>query len=297
MKKILLTVVAVTTLSSLFAQIDSTATNNDTIKVGNYVILKKNVQQTPDSAKHKKSVSISVGTDDLLDIKVNNGYSSKKKHSNVTTNWWVFDLGYANFRDQTNYPIAQSGSYFQEFKNGKVDENSMNLINGKSSNVNIWFFMQKLNISKHKLNLKYGLGYEMFNYRFEHSLSYRKDPMSFIHNDSISFSKNKLFLGYLTVPLMVNFTPMPDNKRSLSFSAGISAGYLINSRNKQISAERGKQKINGNFDLEPFKLAVVGELGLGQVRLYGSYSLSKLHKDATGLQQYPFTLGVRFSSW
>lgn len=96
---------------------------------------------------------------------------------------------------------------------------------------------------------------------------------------------------------MVNFTPMPENKKSLSISAGISAGYLISSRNKQISAERGKQKINGNFDLESFRLAVVGELGLGQVRLYGSYSLNSLYKESTGLQQYPYTLGIRFSNW
>jgi hypothetical protein len=297
MKKILLTLVAITTMSATFAQVDTTVTNNsDTIKVGNYVIVKRGNSTSSDTSKTKKSVSVSVGTDDLLDIKVNNGNSSKKKNPNVSTNWWIFDLGFANFRDQTNYATAQTGSYFQTMKNGPVNKNSMNLLNGKSSNVNIWFFMQKMNVMKHKLNLKYGLGLEMYNYRFEHSLSFRKDPMNFIFNDSISFSKNKLYAGYITVPFMVNFTPMPENKKSLSLSAGISAGYLISSRNKQISAERGKQKINGNFDLEPFRLAVVGELGLGQVRLYGSYSLNSLYKETTGLQQYPYTLGIRFSS-
>jgi len=55
---------------------------------------------------------------------------------------------------------------------------------------------------------------------------------------------------------------MPENKKSLSFSAGVSAGYLISSRNKQISAERGKQKISGNFDLEPFRLAIIWRIGL-----------------------------------
>jgi len=297
MKKILLTLVAVTTMSAIFAQVDSTTTNNsDTIKVGNYVIVKNGNPQSNDSAKAKKSVSISVGTDDLLDIKVSNGNSSKKKNPNVSTNWWIFDLGFANFRDQTNYATAQTGSYFATTNRGQVNQNGMNLINGKSSNVNLWFFMQKINVIKHKLNLKYGLGLEMYNYRFEHSISFRKDPINYIFNDSVSFSKNKLYAGYITVPFMVNFTPMPENKKSLSISAGISAGYLISSRNKQISAERGKQKINGNFDLEPFRLAVVGELGLGQVRLYGSYSLNSLYKERTGLQQYPYTLGIRFSN-
>ncbi|MFY7964563.1 MAG: outer membrane beta-barrel protein [Chitinophagaceae bacterium] len=296
MKKILLTLVAVTSISALFAQIDSTSANSDTIKVGNYVIVKKGSQPLEDTSKQKKSVSISVGSDDLLDIKVNNGNSSKKKNRNISTNWWIFDLGFANFRDQTNYAAAQAGSYFQTMKNGPVNQNSMNLINGKSSNVNLWFFMQKMNVYKHKLNLKYGLGLEMYNYRFEHSLSYRKDPINYVFNDSISFSKNKLYAGYITVPFMINFTPMPEHKKSLSISAGISAGYLISSRNKQISAERGKQKISGNFDLEPFRLAIIGELGLGQVRLYGSYSLNALHKESTGLQQFPYALGIRFSN-
>jgi len=61
----------------------------------------------------------------------------------VSTNWWIFDLGFANFRDQTNYTTAQAGSYFQTIKNGPVNQNSMNLINGKSSNVNIWFLCKK----------------------------------------------------------------------------------------------------------------------------------------------------------
>ncbi len=297
MKKILLTLVAITTMSAIFAQVDSSITNNsDTIKVGNYVIVKKSNSQVSDTSKTKRSVSISVGTDDLLDIKINNGNSSKKKNPNVSTNWWIFDLGFANFRDQTNYATAQAGSYFATTNRGQVNQNGMNLINGKSSNVNIWFFMQKMNVIKHKINLKYGLGLEMYNYRFERSTSFRKDPINYIFNDSVSFSKNKLYAGYITVPFMVSFTPMPENKKSLSISAGISAGYLISSRNKQISAERGKQKINGNFDLQPFRLAIVGELGLGQVKLYGSYSLNSLYKESTGLQQYPYTLGIRFSN-
>ena len=43
------------------------------------------------------------------------------------------------------------------------------------------------------------------------------------------------------------------NKRSFYMSAGMSAGYLIDSRNKQISAERGKQKYDGNFELNNLK--------------------------------------------
>lgn len=281
MKQVLLSAVAVLLTVATFAQADTTTIN------------------TPksDSAKNRSAITISSGSDDLLDIKIGNN-SSKKKKSSVTTDWWIFDLGFTNFRDETNYTTAQAGSYFKMLRpqDGMVSSKSMDLTPSKSSNVNIWFFMQRFNLSKQKLNLKYGLGLEMYNFRYERSLSYRKNPENFVFNDSINFSKNKLYAGYITLPFMINFTPNPEHKKSLSISAGISAGYLISSRNKQISNERGKEKIRGNFDLEPFRLAIIGELGLGKVRLYGSYSLNTLHKSSTGLQQYPFAFGIRFSS-
>ncbi len=270
-----------------FAQTDSTKTSAfDTIQVGVYKIPNKTYSSSDDgTAKRKKYNS---------DIVF--GFSSKRKQSNITTSWWTLDLGFANFRDETNYATAQSGKYFQTYKNGPVNANSMSLINKKSSNLNIWIFMQKRNILKRQLNLKYGLGLEMYNYRFENNLSYRKDPFNQIFNDSISFSKNKLYVGYLTVPVMLNYTANPSKKNSFKISAGMSFGYLLSSKNKQVSNERGKQKTSGNFDLEPFKIATIGELGLGPVTLYGSYSLNTLHKSSTGLQQYPYAIGVRLSN-
>jgi hypothetical protein len=179
-----------------------------------------------------------------------------------------------------------------------VTKNSFNLRNEKSSNVNIWFFMQKRNIAKHVLNLKYGLGLEMYNYRFESNISFRNSPQPSVFMDSIGFTKNKLYAGYVTVPLMLNITPSGQTRRGFTFSAGMSAGYLIGSRNKQISAERGKQKIRGNLNMEPWRIAAIGEIGLGPVRLYGTYSLNSLQqKDRTGLEQYPYAVGIRFSTF
>jgi hypothetical protein len=94
---------------------------------------------------------------------------------------------------------------------------------------------------------------------------------------------------------MVNFNLTPSKENGLSFSAGVSAGYLLNSRNKQISNERGKVKYKGDFNLQPWRVAAIGELGLGPIRLYGSYSLNNLYKESTGLDQIPYAVGIRFS--
>lgn len=289
MKRILCLLAVLWTGQKNFAQTDSTARNTDTVKVGNFIIIKKNKGNTV------------IGTGDRTG---NNNYELRverrpRRRSNISTNWWIMDLGFANMRDQTDYASAAAGGYFKVLRpaDGAVTQNSYKLINGKSSNVNIWFFMQKLNVVKHIVNLKYGLGLEMYNYRFDTRLSFRKDPLPFVFNDSIGFTKNKLYLEYLTVPFMVNINTTPDSRRGLSFSAGISAGYLLNSRNKQISGERGKQKIKGDFNFEPWRVATIAEIGLGPVRLYGSYSLNKIQKDITRMEQYPYTVGIRFSNW
>jgi hypothetical protein len=49
--------------------------------------------------------------------------------------------------------------------------------------------------------------------------------------------------------------------------------------------------------MEPFRLAAIGEVGLGPVRLYGSYSLNKMQKDITRVEQFPYAIGVRLSTW
>ena len=274
------------------AQTDSAENKSDTIKVGNFIIIKK------DKNKSETGVTIDerVSKNKQQSFTV---FTRPKRKGNVSTNWWIFDIGFANMRDQTDYTAAQAGSYFKTVQPaaGAVNANSYRLNTGKSSNVNIWFFMKKLNISKHVLNLKYGLGVEMYNFRYDTRISYRKYPEPFVMNDSIGFRKNKLFVEYLTVPLMLNVNPTPDKTKGFSFSAGISAGYFIAGRNKQISSERGKEKVKGDFDFEPFRIAAIGELGIGPVRLYGTFSLNKLQKDITRVEQYPFAVGVRLSNW
>lgn len=292
MKRLVILTAGILLSGTLFAQTDSTSNDSDTVRVGNFVIIKKN----KDGSSHSDDKKIWKDWDRNFDIKIERRNRSKR---NISTNWWIMDLGFTNFRDQTNYTAAQAGGYFKTLNTaaGPVNENSFKLNTAKSSNVNIWFFMQKVNLIKHVVNLKYGLGLEMYNFRYDTRLSYRKDPTPYVYNDSISFSKNKLYAGYLTVPFMINVNTSPNNRNGFSFSAGMSAGYLIGSRNKQKSSERGKQKTPGDFNLEPFRVAAIGEVGLGPVRLYGSYSLNKLHKDVTRVEQFPYAFGIRFSRW
>lgn len=287
MKQLLFSLLGLMLCFSGMAQSDTTKPQSaDTIKVGNMIIIKKHdgKEQKEEQTKEDKD-----GDDDVsIEIK------KRKEHkkSNVSTNWLIVDLGFSNVNDQTNYnsPAAQAF-----FPGGTKD--LMSIRNGKSINVNVWFFMQKINLIEHVLNLKYGLGVELNNYRYEKNIRYRYDPTNFIERDPevASFNKNKLAADYLTMPVMLNFNFAPKRKRTYGFSAGVSAGYLYAARQKLKSDLRGKEKIKNDFNLEPWKLSAIGELNLGVVNLYGSYALNNLHKN--GLEQTPYNFGIRFSSW
>lgn len=287
MKKNWLSAVLLLSAISLNAQKDSSAKQLDTLQIGGFTIVRDG-----EPAKHSASSS-------HTNYNVVWPYRSAKKNKPISTNWLIFDLGFANYRDLTNYSFAQAGSYLKIIRPGEpaVNEGTTTLNTGKSSNVNIWLFMQRASLSKNVLNLKYGLGLEMYNFRYDSRISFRNAPAPMAFNDSISFTKNKLYAGYVTVPLMININTKPNSHRGLIMSVGMSAGYLLASRNKQVSGDRGKQKYKGDLALEPWRLAAIGEIGLGPVRLYGSYSINQLQKTYTRMEQYPYTIGIRFSSW
>ena len=154
MKRLAIVTAALLLSGSLFAQTDSTNNNSDTVKVGNFIIIKKN----KDSNSSSDNKSIWKDWDRNFDIRIER---RNRTNRNVSTNWWIMDLGFTNFRDQTNYANAQAGGYFRTFRpaDGAVNQNSFKLNTGKSTNVNIWFFMQKVNVVKHVVNLKYGLAW------------------------------------------------------------------------------------------------------------------------------------------
>ena len=262
--------------------------NDDTVRLGRLNIIKS---QDSNNKKDWESM-IEDGDFDNTRISIER---APKKLKNVTTNWFSFDLGYANYIDE-----SPQMAYLAIYPPSKywVNSGSLKLDNRKASNFNIWIVQQKLNVYQHKINLKYGVGFEMFNFRFEQPVSFRNEPGKTLYMDDVNFTKNKLFVKYLTVPVQLNFQPNPYSRKGFYASIGLSAGYLVDARNKQISPERGKQKYDGTFELNNLRLATIGELGIGGIRLYGSYgSINLFDKNQSRFSLFPYALGLRFSNF
>ena len=291
MKQLFTFLAAVIICSSATAQTDSTKKQKtDTIRIGAIIIVKNGKNKTD------KEVNITMGRKN----------KERKQNANVSTNWWIVDLGFANYTDNTNY--SNTGTYLVNKPGAPaLNANDFKLRAGKSVNLNVWFFMQRLNLIKHYVNLKYGVGVELNNYRYKSAITYKEGGVipysggmqtnaAFIFRDSVAFTKNKLAADYVTVPLMLNFNSNPSSrKKGISISAGVSAGYLYGQRNKQKSSEGGKDKNRGDYDLNRFKLSYVAELGLGSIRFYGSYSPQSFYDRS--LDMKPYTFGLRFSNW
>jgi hypothetical protein len=274
MKRLVLAFCAAVISMSSIAQTDTANKEKvDTIHVGGMIIIKK----TDKNGEKDKIISIS-----------NN---KKKKRSNVSTNWWIFDIGFANVDDKTNYAAAQTSGFLQP----GVGEDNLELRTGKSLNVNIWAFMQKVNIIKHVVNLKYGLGVELNNYHFDDErIRFQKNPTRIDLGHPADLKKNKLAVDYVTAPIMLNFNLTPQRNKGFGFSAGVSGGYLYSARQK-IKNNDDKDKVRDDFDLNKWKVAYIGEVNLGQVRLYGSYATRNMWEK--GLDQTPYSVGIRFSNW
>ncbi|MBK6382131.1 MAG: outer membrane beta-barrel protein [Chitinophagaceae bacterium] len=280
MKRIFTLCAALCMMMAVSAQTDTTGTKNeppayDTIRIGGMIIVRKA------GSKDKE-----VTKDGEYKMKNRRG----NKPSNLTTNWWIFDLGFSSFNDESDYTSAALNGFVAP----GINKDDFKLRTGKSKNVNVWFFMQKLNIAKHVLNLKYGLGLELNNYSFENTkLAFAKNP-TFISEGADDFKKVKLAADYVTVPIMLNINFTPNRSKGFGISGGISAGYLYSARFKT-KMNDDVTKIKSDFDLERFKLSYIGEIALGPVRLYGSYAMKNMWEK--GLDMTPYNFGFRFSNW
>lgn len=306
MKKYLLSLVTIIVISAS-AQTDSTLhKKQDTIQIGSILIVNKKEAEDPHfktvlkigDASYGKTKDGELGwiKGDFKKTKISIDKGPKKLKP-ISTNWWVFDLGYANYVDRTPFLLYTAIPNYALVPR-YVTNTDLKLNNAKSSNVNIWIVQQKASLYKNIWNLKYGVGIEMYNFRLEQPISFSNSAPNKMYFDNVNFSKNKLFVEYLTVPLQLNFQSNPDNNKSFYASLGVSAGYLLQAHTKQISQERGKQKVHGNFNLNDFKMATIGELGVGDIRLYGSLSMTNLFdKKFTNIDMAPFAVGIRFSKF
>jgi hypothetical protein len=294
--KTLIVAAALLLANSAIGQSDSTTAASkqkpDTLRIGGMVII-----------KDQNNRSTTIMNDSTNNQNGKNGKSfnwnlnknKKSKTRSGSTSYFVVDLGLSNFVNKTNFATADAKSYARTIRPNETafSKNDFKLNNIKSTNINLWLFLHERNPVNRVLCLKYGFGLEMNNYSWEQPLTFVKANPTYLFRDSAAFSKNYLRLSYLTVPIWLKINTNSKVKNPITISAGASFGYRTNSFIKQKSTERGKQEVNSSFDTKDWKVSYIGELGLGKIKLYGSYSPNNIF--SRGLDLRPYTIGIRLN--
>jgi len=292
----LLFILLTTTVSTTgFAQDDTSKQDsskvlvaNDTMLIGNFKIIKINGEQ-------KKDLVSIIGNFDYEAIKI--GYEQQRELSNQTiqTSWFAFDLGLTGYMDYTKYAKIVDFSKPAiglplNYKKAQPKNNS--------TNVNIWLVQQKINFYKHQWYVKYALGLEMFNFYYANAIDVRNNEKGYFTLSSNTYKKDKLYIDYITIPVQLMRSFRVKHFQTVSVAGGFSAGYLLNARNKQISDASGKKKYYGDFHFNDYRVAGIFQIGIGDLKFYGSAALtSTIDKSASLQSMYPYTFGVRFSKF
>jgi hypothetical protein len=172
----------------------------------------------------------------------------------------------------------------------------------KSINVQLNLFEQNFNLIGNKLGLVTGLGFEWYNYRFDNQvkLDHTTDEIAVVENPGKEYSKSKLNVRYLNIPLILELQSNPkSNVNSFHIGAGVIGGVRVGSHTKNVyeTNKTQKEKVRDDFHLNPFKADATVRIGWGKLNLYGNYSLLTLFRDNRGPELYPFSAGITLLSF
>jgi hypothetical protein len=193
-----------------------------------------------------------------------------------------FSIGYNAWLDNGSTALSLANS-------------NLELINNKSTNVNL-SYVNYFKIYKNFIQFSAGVGIDWNNYRFSKNitLSPKADSMNLVV-DNINYSKNKLMAKYVTVPLQLHFACKPNKKGDmLGVAGGLELGYLLNGRQKQISEENGKQKIDDDYNLADLRLGYTLCANYGNTGIYAKYYPTSTFKETQGPNLNTFCIGFKF---
>ncbi len=212
----------------------------------------------------------------------------KKKKEKFNGHWGGVELGvnnYLNRYHKMEVPMAY---------------NFLDLKTSKSISVGINLYEQNFKLYQDHFGILSGIGLTCNNYRFlTNTVLTPKVPDVMAVVDTMhNFTKNKLTVSYLSVPLILEVNT--GKKNQFHFGAGVIGNLRIGTHTKQVYEDNGsknKDKTYDDFNLHPFRAEATVRIGFGIVNLFANYSLTPLFKSGENPELYPFTVGLRILGW
>lgn len=229
-----------------------------TVKIGNKVIIIRSGEDEEVIIASEDGDSTDIEDFDFEDL-------DTKKKNKSDAHWSGLEVGVNTFVNP---------SYQADFPNAQFLE----IDPSKSWNWNLNFMDGKLNIIRGYVGITTGLGLNVTNFSFRNNYIYNYAPDKITAEmDTIAdYSKNKLRLTYLTVPLLLEFTTNRPDDDNFYFNAGIVGGVKLISKLKRETDTEGYQRKyseKGDYGVNAFKADAVVRLGYGSWGVYASYNL------------------------
>jgi hypothetical protein len=206
----------------------------------------------------------------------------EEENKTVTTEWAMLDIGINGLIQDGDFQLGDESAPFDELRYGR------------SLNLDMHLFRQRVSLVKQKFNLEYGLTFSWYNYAFQNDVILTPDADQFAFVESMEpLRKSKMSMTYLTVPLLLNLETNPDEKsKSFRLSAGMTGGIRIASRTKIKTEDKLKTKQRDDFNLNDFRYGPTVRIGYGWFNLYGHYAMSEFFAEGEGTPLNAFTMGI-----
>ncbi len=243
------------------------------------------IEEQPDHV-HQDSTDIKIGNMNIRiseeDESVEIDVDSHVTKDVVSTEWAMMDIG-VNFLTQNgDFDIGGLGTPFDDLRYGR------------SLNLDMHLFRQRVSLVQRKFNLEYGLTFSWYNYAFQNDvlIEPRADEFTYSISDEL-LRKSKMSVTYLTIPLLLNLESNPDRKsRSFRFSAGVTGGVRIASRTKIKTEEKRVTKQKDDFNLNALRYGPTVRIGYGWFNLYAQYAMSDFFASDQGPELNAMTIGI-----
>jgi hypothetical protein len=154
---------------------------------------------------------------------------------------------------------------------------------------------------KAALKLGYGIGFDWYNFMFDHSRVVQKatagsifQPLLDATGKEMSLSKNKLVVSYLTLPIMPHVV-FSKNSAIESVGLGGYVSYRIDSWTKATDAKTDQiKRESSNFNLNSFRYGLRAEFSFKNFPdLFFNYDLVPLFKMNASPELTGFSFGIR----
>lgn len=259
-------------------------------------------------------------------------YINKKEH-NINyggTNWSTFPFYSKKGKFNGHWAGVDFGWNGYVNKDFNMDFGTgneyLNTNTARSMMVNLNPFELNVNIAGNKFGFTSGLGFSLHNYYYSGSYTLIGDSSTLkaynTINDkgnNVGMKVNKLFVSYLTLPLLFEFQTNPGHRTSsFHFTFGVIGGLRLQTYQKQrlyqwqdtyfltdgkgnkvasFYADKAVIRNHGPYHMNPFKLDATVRVGWAYLNLFATYSLTPMYQKNKGPELYPWTVGITLLGW